>query len=400
MLTTEQMGAARAAAKKINDKARAFTIFDHPFFCSVMMKKKFVEDFSCPTMAVTPDGNIYFNPVFVATLQPDNQVFNIAHEVLHYLGGHEARYKNYCAARAIPALNKKNRFSWNKAADYWINDTLVQANVGVQTPGTLCRPGSAARIVEDIMDEVMQEADDGGEGGSEGADNPGPMEGDMHEGDGELSDSEIEATRKLDAAEAAQLAKMKGKLPGVLAQFATDAIDSKTPWYDVLERHMVERIKVDTNWAKPNRRYAPDFYMPTADSEGAMGELVVQVDISGSVSQQEIRYYNGHLKRIVEQCRPKMVHVIYTDITVQKHEEFEDPDDMRINFYSGGGTDMRAGFKYLKEKGINPEVVVTLTDGYTPFPDKEDVPTIWCISSKGISSPTGTTIHFDMNDGR
>jgi len=183
-----------------------------------------------------------------------------------------------------------------------------------------------------------------------------------------------------------------------LQKFAADVIESRTPWYDILERFMTERVAIDHSWARPNRRYAPDFYMPTRDSEGSMGEVVLQVDISGSVSEQEIKHYNGHMKRIVEQCKPAKVHVIYTDTRVQKHEIFEKPEDMKIEFYSGGGTDMTAGLDYIKKEGIEPAVFVTLTDGYTPWPDAEpDVPTVWCVSSKE-SSPVGTNVHFDLND--
>ena len=188
----------------------------------------------------------------------------------------------------------------------------------------------------------------------------------------------------------------KGRLPGVLQKFAADTIETRTPWYDILERYMTERVRNDYSWQRPNRRYMPEFYLPSIDGVGAMGEIVVQVDISGSVSRQEIKHYNGHIKAIVEQCRPSKVHVIYTDTQVQKHDVFDKPEDLEIEFHSGGGTDMRAGFEFIDKEGIEPEVVVTLTDGYTPFPDHTTAPSIWCISTKGLSSPTGTNIHFDL----
>ena len=101
---------------------------------------------------------------------------------------------------------------------------------------------------------------------------------------------------------------------------------------------------------------------------------------------------------IVELCHPSKVHLIYTDTEVQHYEEFENPEDMEIVFHSGGGTDMRAGFKFIEDKGIDAAVVVTLTDGYTPFPAEEtDCSAIWCISSDK-KSPTGETIHFSMHD--
>jgi predicted metal-dependent peptidase len=204
----------------------------------------------------------------------------------------------------------------------------------------------------------------------------------------------------MEVAEAGQAAKARGDLHGMLSKFIAETIESKTPWYEILERFMTERITNDYSWARPNRRYMPSYYLPTINGVGAMGEMVIQVDISGSVSAKEIEYYNGHLKRIVELCNPQKTHVIYTDTHVQRHDTFNtgDGEEMEIKFYSGGGTDMRAVFPYLEKKGIDPVCVVTLTDGYTPFPDKETrFPAIWCISSEAVS-PTGENIHFSMHD--
>jgi predicted metal-dependent peptidase len=140
-------------------------------------------------------------------------------------------------------------------------------------------------------------------------------------------------------------------------------------------------------------------YMPSVARQPAMGEVVIQVDVSGSISRQELAYYNGHLSRIVAQCRPTKVYVLYTDTEVVRFEEFEQDTEVKLEFYSGGGTDMEAGFNYLAEKGISPNVFICLTDGYTGFnTDKEPpYPVVWCISSN-VEAPYGETIHFEMEE--
>jgi predicted metal-dependent peptidase len=76
---------------------------------------------------------------------------------------------------------------------------------------------------------------------------------------------------------------------------------------------------------------------------------------------------------------------------------FEQGEEVSLNFYCGGGTDMEAGFKYIETEGIDPEVFVCLTDGYTDFnPDNApDYPVVWCISSD-IQAPYGDNIHFTL----
>jgi predicted metal-dependent peptidase len=58
---------------------------------------------------------------------------------------------------------------------------------------------------------------------------------------------------------------------------------------------------------------------------------------------------------------------------------------------------MEAGFTYLDEQGIEPDVFVCLTDGYTDFHEANapayDV--VWCISTDVVPS-YGVHIPFTM----
>jgi predicted metal-dependent peptidase len=396
------LAAGRATAKKLIDKARAFIVLDHPFFASIMLKRPFTERLDIPTLCVTDGGKIYYNPMFIAKQTAENIVWAVCHEVLHYASGHG------------PRRGARDPKKWNYAGDMWINDTLNRSNIGSKIEGCIDVPGSADRTCEDIYasfppdddgeDEGHGPKGDGpkrkgrGQGGGDSGQSDDPLEDDLEPGeDGDLTPQEIDAQRKIDVAEAAQVAKMKGKLPGILQKFATETIESKTPWHSILERYMTEHTKTETYWPKPNRRYAPDFYVPTQDSVGSMGEMVIQVDVSGSISRQEVQYYNGHMKRIVEQCRPAKVHVMYTDTQVQRHDEFDNPEEVEIEFMSGGGTHMEAGFKYIEDKGITPAVVVTLTDAYDSYSTAPDFPTIWCVSTDQ-PVPYGEVVRFKMGE--
>ena len=391
--TEAEMAAARPVAKRLLDKSRAFIVLDHPFFATILLKRPFTERMKCPTLSISDTGNIFYNPVFIAQHSATQIMWALCHEILHYASGHGIR------------RGSRDAKKWNIAADMWINDTLKEAKIGEPIPGCLDAPGSAYKTVEEIYAGLPPDDGEGdgqgqgqGQGQGEGDEGGGdPMQDDMEPEettDGERS--ELDGQRKIEVAGAAQVAKMKGKLAGVLQKFAEATIDAKVPWFDVLERYMTERSYTDSTWARPNRRYMPDHYLPSIAGTSSMGEIVIQVDISGSVSPQEIKHYNGHLKSIVELCHPTKVHVIYTDTKVQRHDTFERPEDMEIEFHSGGGTHMPAGFKYIEEQGIKPEVVVTLTDGYTGWDQEPPFPTIHCISSSE-KAPYGENIHFTLN---
>jgi predicted metal-dependent peptidase len=361
------------------DKAKAQIVLDHPFFAAILLRRKLIETTQIPTLAVDARANIYYNKDFVEGLTVPQIVWGLCHEVGHVIGQHATR------------LGARNAKKWNYAGDAWINDTLDDSNVGQRIPSTVNMPGSKDKTTEQIYDELPDDPGDNGIGDDivfgdgTGDGNGKPLTPD------EIR--EIEGQIKIEIAEAAQAAKMRGKLSGRLEQMVADLLEVKTPWYDILEKHMTACVQQGQTWRRRNRRF--EDYLPSTDKLPQMGELVVQVDVSGSISRQELAAYNGHLSRIISQCRPDKVHVLYTDTEVQRHDEFECGEEVGLEFYSGGGTDMPAGFEYCAEHGIDPQVFVCLTDGYTDFGTDPGYPVVWCISSD-IQAPHGENIHFEL----
>jgi len=132
---------------------------------------------------------------------------------------------------------------------------------------------------------------DNGGGGGGGGGNDG-IGDDIIEGDGgkpmtQDEIREVDGEIKVQIAEAAQAAKMRGKLSGTLADIVADILNVKTPWYEILEKHCVSRVNQGQTWRRPNRRFE-DMYLPSVDKLPQMGELVVQVDVSGSVYKEEL----------------------------------------------------------------------------------------------------------------
>jgi predicted metal-dependent peptidase len=369
------------------DKAKAQIVLDHPFFASILLKRKLTEDKSVPTLAVDARGNIYFNPDFVESLSVPQLVWGLCHEIGHVIGQHAFRKKH------------RDHKKWNYAGDAWINDMLDDAGVGQRIPNTVNMVGSKDKTTETIYDELPDSG--GGQGGNSGGQGDGFDNGlgdDIkYEDLTESERQEIEASNKVDIAQAAQAAKARGKLSGKLADIVADVINVKTPWYEILERYMTEYVKQDQSWLRPNRRHiGAGHYLPSMAREPSMGVVVVQIDVSGSISKQELDYYAGHLSRISKQCNPEKIHVIYTDTSVQKHIEFDAGEEVKLEFYSGGGTHMPAGFDWVAEQAIEPSVFVCLTDGYTDFGDAPAYPVVWCISNDRITAPYGETIPFEI----
>lgn len=364
------------------DRAKVALVTSHPFFASILLKRKLIEDKSIPTAAVDQRGQIYYNPDFIEQLTVPQATFLLAHEVGHVIGQHASRRGTRQAKR------------WNTAGDAWINDMLKDAQVGEFISGGVDMPGSRNETVDAIYNSLPDDLDGSGPGKG-----PGGIGDDLIERGSPLTQDEadkIDAETRVEIAQAAQAAKMQGKMPAALQKIIAELIEVRTPWYEILERYMTSFKAGDITWARPNRRF--EQYLPSTGKVAEMGEVVIQIDVSGSISPQELNYYNGHLQRIIELCAPERVHVLYVDTAVCKHEVFERGNDFALEFYSGGGTDMEEGFKYLDKEGITPEVFVCLTDGYTSFnpSSKPAYPVVWCISSN-VEPPYGDTIHFTLD---
>jgi predicted metal-dependent peptidase len=394
------------------EKGKGTLLLDLPLFACVLLQHPMSADNSIKTLCINGKGAIRYNPDFIEAHTVDQVTWALCHEVLHYMGMDALR------------VGDRDREVWNIVADQWINDYLAKHKIGQPIDGCISLPGASDLTRETLYENEMrrrqekqeQESKPGNGKPEPGAGKPQPGQaepgtgkpqpgngGDPMGGDieyKEMSGSEIaeqEGVVKLEVAQALQAAKSRGALPGGLQELVSSITDSKVPWYNELERLMTERLKNAVSWMRPNRRYLPDYYLPTYDGIGKLGEIVIQIDISGSITAKETEHYNGHLKRIVEECQPAKVHVLYTDTKVQKHEVFENPEELEIKYQRGGGTKMEAGFAYLKEQDIEPAVMITLTDAEDNYTTTgPDYPVVWCVSGNRRAPPYGHVIRFSL----
>lgn len=359
-------------------KAKTQIILKHAFWAETVCRYDIALDEKVPTCAVNSTGHITLNPKWGETLTADNLIFLFCHEASHVLFQHFVR------------RGARDPGKWNYCGDAIINDLLIESKVGVFIDGGVLMPGAKSKYTEQLYDE------DDGQGGKGGGDIGGIGE-DMSDEKGDSSEA-AEAEAKIALSKAIASAKMRGQLPGGLEKFAISLLESKVPWYDQLEEFMVAFTKGEYTWRRPNKRFAHmGHYMPSVGNIARMGEVVLQVDVSGSISEAELTAYNGHVKRIVAECTPSKVHVLYVDTQVVQHDIFEEGEEVELKFRSGGGTDMPAGFAYIEDEGITPDVFVCLTDGYTPWGEPQDYPVVWCISSN--AKPThGKHITFSLEN--
>lgn len=376
-------------------KAKSILVLDHPFIGSIALGMPFVLDNSIPT-AATNGKVVKFNPSFIDPMTDEELLFLSAHECFHPMFEHNFR------------RGSRDKYKWNCAGDYVINHHLVAENIGSMPKGGLydediyTKGGGTAEGVYKILPD--KQGDGPGEGPCDGPDGPGGGYG----GEGEPFDDCQDATGSpaevsqqaaewsIKVAQAAQAAKMMGKLSANMERLVGALLKPKVNWREVMRRFM-ERAKDDTrSWSRPNRRFIPyDMYLPSVSGE-AMGEVVFAVDCSGSISEQELNQFASEITVVKEDLRPKKIHVVYFDSSVCHYESYEQHDELDIKPHGGGGTRFSPVFRYIDQHDIQPVAIVFLTDLYcSDFGPAPSAPVLWVSTSDERDVPFGEVVKME-----
>lgn len=364
-------------------KAKSKLIMYHPFFASILCNLPMIEDNSIPTMAT--NGKLFkFNREFVDGMTPDETEFVLCHEVGHCMFGHMFR------------RGARNPKRWNMAGDYIINDLLVADNIGTMPQQGLYNPqlvqagGGCAEGVYTLIPESND-----GNNGDTGIDCCEDAPGDAAE------QATAEAEMKVSIAQAAQAAKMCGKLSTNLERFVGEALQPRVNWKDAMWRWMTAKAKVDLSYARPKRRWlaSEDEPLILPSLTGVrMGEIANGLDMSGSVGEHECRIFSGELQAIKEQIKPSKMHNIYFGSQVCRHDVFEEQDELVFNPCNGGGTAFSPIFKFVDDQGIEPVCAVILTDlCCDDFGPPPPYPVLWVSTMPG-TAPWGEVVLMDMRD--
>jgi predicted metal-dependent peptidase len=129
-----------------------------------------------------------------------------------------------------------------------------------------------------------------------------------------------------------------------------------------------------------------------------LGKVVLFTDASGSCWDQMTQSkFGDHTSSILSEAQPEECHVAYFDTIVHKHVVV-DPGQLEFEPCpaGGGGTSIAWMAQWLEEKGIEPAVVIVLTDMYIDFPkEAPPFPVIWASTTPNMAAPFGEIIYIN-----
>ena len=222
---------------------------------------------------------------------------------------------------------------------------------------------------------------------------------------GEVQDAPADQHDEVDqqwdkaAKQAIQIAKTTGSDPGSIEQEFDGQHEYRRDWKDILEEFMRSTAPTDYTWARPNHRFIADgLYLPSLHGEG-MGPIVIAIDTSGSVNDKHINAICANIFEITADVQPERIHLVQCDTHVRHSEEFDptDPPD-NIKIYGRGGTRFQPVFDWVEEQGIEPEVLIYMTDLYGSMPKEPDYPVIFAVENEAQAKrvPFGNSVIIDV----
>lgn len=361
-------------------KARARLLLDNPFFgtlCLRLIPKEWEDQ-----TGATDGKHLFYNKKWYDSLTFSKQIGFVAHEVMHVVLLH------------ITRRNNRHPKKWNVACDYAINNFLIKEGF-ILPDGGLVDDQYDDMTAEQIYDVLPEppggwdaiSIDFGGCGGV--LDHP-----DSDGTQGTLDNLETEL--KVAINQAAEGAKMAGKLSGNLKRIVDDVVKPKVCWKAVLSRFLRGDSKSDFSWIKPNRRFiAGGMYLPSLYSPG-LEEITIAVDTSGSISDDELAQFTAETSSILRELGPEKINFLQCDWEVNEATTYTTDDlPLSITYKGGGGTAFSPVMQYVNKHYPFTKAVVYLTDlESNDFGDKPPYPVLWVSTVKEQEVPYGEIVEM------
>lgn len=343
--------------------------------------------------AATNGRDVMYNEAFIDTLDEKELNFIVLHEALHKVFQHLTLWRK---------LWKEDAMLANMAADYVVNNTIIEADTGgaltKMPPKILYDKKYAGMTTRQVFDLLKEEEEQGGGGAGKGE----ALDTHDWEGAEELTDQEVEEVKKQIDQALRQGEILRGKMNGNQNRSIQELLEPKIDWREQLREFLNAtcKNKDKSTWKRPSRRFInQDIYMPSMIGE-AVGRIVVGIDTSGSIGQEELTEFLTEIKCICDDVSPEAIELLYWDTEVAGHETYNQGDYEALITTTkpkgGGGTRVGCVNRYIRDKRLEPEAVLILTDGYveSDWGGAWDKPTLWAITTKGMTSPHGKSVYL------
>jgi predicted metal-dependent peptidase len=318
------------------------------------------------TIGVTGSWQVHADPVVVERLSVEQIGRLLIHLSGHVIRDHARR------AQALGVEEADDRARWNRSADAEINDDLLADDclpeAAPDLPSTLgCQPGRLA-------ESYYRDASDGPRRWDCGS----GADGERRSGEGQEG-IDREQGELLRLGVAAEIQRYAAREPGTVGggwlRWAESVLPSRIDWRRVLAAEVRSAVaavvgKVDYSYRRPSRRshLNRDVIQPTLHRP--VPDVAIVCDTSRSMHERLLARALAEVEGVLAQAglRQTQVRVLAVDTDVQAARRVSRA--AQVALVGGGGTNMGAGLLAASELRPRPSIVIVLTDGCTPWPER------------------------------
>lgn len=369
-----------------------------PFFSSLIMNLKPIEDSTTPTMG-TDGENLYYNKEFIDKLTKEEMCAVLLHETLH------------CAFSHLWRKQDRDHQKWNMATDYAIN---LIVNESFKLPsGTLLDTKYVGMSAEEIYDELpdlpKQQSwcdKDRWKDNKEQQDGKGKKPSIIDRITGRVAKkgtmSENAKEEKWKEIFEKTIAKQYGKAPDSIKRlieknYFVPVID----WASLVSQLLSEDTN-DYTFAQPDRRFLEsDYILPGLHSIDRLKDVVFAYDTSGSISATDLNSFYIETMNLFNNFSSLQGWVAICDADLHSFKTIDNQATYdEFDFVGGGGTSFNPVFDEIKRQNIKPKAVFYFTDTEGDFPSEDPgYPVFWLVRSEVGDDyepfvPFGTVIRF------
>jgi predicted metal-dependent peptidase len=376
--------------------ARERLVGKYPLHAALLARMRVVERPTVATMAVTAapasstrageaagdEGEVLllYNAEFVLGIRLDELVGVLLHEVHHLLFNHlAADPKDFPDrwARTVAEEVTVNEF----IAEPLPGDPVLLRDFPTLPPGesTAERYRRLRKVPRRARAEIATTDDHGAWGDAPGDQQaPGALKGAVAQA---VEDAVVEAgglPEDLPDELKEAVRSLAGSVAGDAAEAVRRGRRGTVDWRAVLRRHVGRVLEVRPVYNRPPRRF-PEMLgiLPGRGRQASRPKVLAVIDTSASITPALLTAIDGELARL---ARHHEVTVAECDVRVQAVYRYRPLQQA----HGRGGTDLRPPLQPAFLRQHRPDVVVYLTDGHGPAPDRPPrTPVIWCLTPGG-----------------
>ncbi len=360
---------------------------DLPYLAHALYALDVVETTAVDGLSADVHWRVYANPIWITDTDIPELGRELAHLVWHLLMDHAGR------ARSMH-VDLTTAEHWHHAAELTIHETLNPVGAS-PTPtsadaehGTIGRAGRIGRhqaveqyyahlsgLPATLPDPSPEQPTDQScrcgsccDGLTRTSDLPADSDTDV------IGQAEADVIRKQVAIDYQDhAAKGRGTTPGEALRWARGITHPTIPWEPLLARAVRRGIgwttgRTEPTWTRPSRRQSvtPNILQP--GWRRPVPHIAMVIDTSGTVDDQLLGRAMAEVDGAIAAIGiPGVsVTVLACDAAVGAVARVRKATDATL--VGGGGTDMRVGIAAAAQQKPRPDLIVVLTDGYTPWP--------------------------------